>query len=704
VNRIRLLPETVANQIAAGEVVERPASVVKELVENAVDAGARRVVVEIERGGRSLVRVSDDGWGMSRDDALLCLERHATSKIASAGDLEAVRTMGFRGEALPSIASVSRFTLTTRERDESVAEGTRVVVHGGKLLDVGTAGHAPGTTIEVRQLFYNLPARRKFLRTEETERSHILHYLTLAVLGYPEVGLTLRQDQRVIWQMPPVPAGRDPLAGLRERMRLLLGADLALLPVGEEFNLEDAAEAEAEGEWDAETTGSLRELPPAGSARLRVWGFIGAPGVSRATRQDQHLFVNRRPIESRALNYALWEGYHTALMKGRYPVCCLFLEIDPAAVDVNVHPAKREVRFRQEHAVRRCVSEAVRRVIRRFHQADSAAVDRPAPGSAGAPPSGVPREPNLALPTASIVGPVSTRGAEMSGEDNVGPEPESGVSPAGRADRSAEPFVRPEAEPALLRLGGAMPTGEVGVTAGRIGVPGVSCAGGGVGGATSSPGRSGSGPAGTAVGSSPGASAVPLLQVPLRLVGVLGNLYVLFESDRGLVFMDQHAAHERVLFEQMLNRLESEPAASQRLLLPETVELSVRDSQFIRENLDVLGRLGVGLSEFGDRTFLLDAVPPYVKLADSRRFVRDLVDELAASGRQVNALRLGEHLVATTVCRHAVKAHDPLTPAELEQLVADLRRCAMPYTCPHGRPTLIEMGFGELERKFGRVV
>src|SRR5437762_469881 len=267
-NRIRLLPEQVANQIAAGEVVERPASVVKELVENSLDAGATRIGVEIQGGGRSLVRVTDDGTGMSRDDALLCLERHATSKIRRAEDLAAIATMGFRGEALPSIASVSRFTLTTRERDGGSPEGTQIVVHGGKILEVKSAGHAPGTSIEARQLFYNLPARRKFLRSEETERAHIQHYLTLAALAYPETGFTFLQDRRQVWQLPPLKTGGQPdsqLDAVRERLRALLGVEVKLLPV--DFT-DEIHETEAPDE--------LREAPSTRGPRrstLRIWGF-----------------------------------------------------------------------------------------------------------------------------------------------------------------------------------------------------------------------------------------------------------------------------------------------------------------------------------------------------------------------------------------------------------------------------------------------
>src|SRR5437667_4063090 len=367
-NRIRLLSEQVANQIAAGEVVERPASVVKELVENALDAQTGRITVEIQAGGRSLIRVIDDGTGMSRDDALLSLERHATSKIRRAEDLAAIATMGFRGEALPSIASVSRFTLTTRERENDSPEGTQVVISGGKILQVKAAGSASGTTIEVRQLFFNLPARRKFLRTEETESAHIQHYLTLAALAFPEVAFTFQKDGRLVSQLPTIKSTQDPdsrMAALKERLRALPGAEPELLAV----DFSAALPSPDEGETDFDDAGVLPIPSAAGdpSSVIQIWGFIGAPGVSRSTRDDQHLFVNRRPVENRAPNFALLEGYHTALMKGRYPVCCLFSEINPAAVDVNIHPAKREVKFHREAEVRRLVAQAVHQTLLAYH-------------------------------------------------------------------------------------------------------------------------------------------------------------------------------------------------------------------------------------------------------------------------------------------------------------------------------------------------
>src|SRR5689334_8332763 len=397
-NRIRLLPEQVANQIAAGEVVERPASVVKELVENSLDAGAARVTVEIQAGGRSLIRVTDDGTGMNRDDALLCLERHATSKIQRAEDLSAIATMGFRGEALPSIASVSRLSIVTRERGSDSPAATQIIIHGGKILEVKEAGAPHGTSLEVRQLFFNLPARRKFLRSEETEYAHIHHYLTLAALSHPHVAFTFIKDARPVWQLPAVHAENKPgarLTALRERMRALFGDEQKLLPV----DFSTAMESPEEPADESNGTVPASHI----TNQFRLWGFIGAPGVARSTREDQHLFVNKRPVENRGLNFALVEGYHTALMKGRYPVCCLFLEIDPALVDVNIHPAKREVKFHHERAVRHLTAQAVRETLLEFHSGTGTGS---APGSGIASSgrdvarSGTPISPNLPYPRA----------------------------------------------------------------------------------------------------------------------------------------------------------------------------------------------------------------------------------------------------------------------------------------------------------------
>ena len=669
-NRIKLLSEQVANQIAAGEVVERPASVVKELVENSLDADAKKITVEIGAGGRSLIRVTDDGAGMSRDDALLCLERHATSKIVRAEDLSSIATMGFRGEAVPSIASVSRFTLTTRERESDSPEGTQILINGGTIAEVKAAGSAPGTSVEVRQLFFNLPARRKFLRTEETEAAHIQHYLTLAALAFSEVAFTFQKDGRNVWQLPAVKSGAatsSRIEALRERLRALIG-DEKLLPVNFSAALAADGNSPAPDETDIFET-ALPEKPEIRNPQsaIRIWGLIGSPGVSRATRDGQFVFVNRRPVENRGVNYALIEGYHNSLMKGRYPVCCLFLEIDPAAVDVNIHPAKREVKFHREFEIRKFVAQAVHDALLAFHSE---------PGKAGfSTEAQRSQSPKFQQPEIIPAKPAAETSALPNFPEKLKPSP-------------ATPAQIPSTAQTPLKMGFSVRRSEAETGSSAV---------------QSTPSAKSADASPAPISNLPSSTATPLLNVPLRLVGVVGKLYVLLESDRGLVLLDQHAAHERILYEQMLNRLEqSGSTPSQKLLLPETIELPPRDAHFLREQLPALTRLGVGLSEFGERTFLLDALPPFVKVPDTRRFVFDLVDELRAAGREVNLARLGEHTVAKTVCRHAVKANDPLGGPELENLVEDLRRCAMPYTCPHGRPTLIEMNYRELEKKFGR--
>ena len=637
---IHLLSEKVSNQIAAGEVVERPASVVKELVENSLDAGATRISIEIQAGGRSMIRVTDNGKGMSRDDALLCLERHATSKINIAEDLDSINTMGFRGEAIPSIASVSRMSVTTMGKDSDSPEGTRIEIHGGKIRQVESAGHAVGTTVEVRSLFFNLPARRKFLRSPENERTHIQHFLTLLALANPQVGFVYIQDNRRIWELAPCCIDESlasRLKAVRERMGVLHGEGVSLLDVQSkgEYSVARALSENAEQdlEWDGKTA-------------VSIWGLIGAPGVSRSNRSNQHLFVNRRPVENKALNRALMEGYHTSLMKGQFPVCCLFLEIDPAEVDVNIHPAKREVKFHHERDIRKLLSTAIQETLLSFHRPQnySQSIDRSQDAVFESNISDV-SDVDLTIPDQSNLNSTDEK-AGILFKESIETKERFGVG-------ASEETPEIESTNAL---------------------------------------------------SSEALEPVPLLSVSLKLVGVVGKLYVVLESEKGLVLMDQHAAHERVLYEQMLRRMEQDgEAPSQKLLLPETVELPPKDAKFLQDTLQTLNRLGVGISEFGDRTFLLDALPPFLKDTDARKFVLELIDKLRSAGEEVNVLRLGEDVIAKTVCRHAVKANDLLREEELQGLLDDLRSCKMPYTCPHGRPTIIEMTYSELEKKFGRI-
>jgi DNA mismatch repair protein MutL len=586
VSRIRLLSEILASQVAAGEVIERPASVVKELVENSIDAGARRIETIIRRGGISLIRVVDDGCGMDRDDALLALERHATSKIRTADDLAAIATLGFRGEALPSIASVSRFRMATREHD--AIAGTEILVSGGRIDAVREGGEAPGTQIEVRSLFYNLPARRKFLRTENTEARNVEHQLYLQAIAHPEIAFAFVRDDRIAFQLA---AG----ATLRDRIRDLYSVELV------------------------ESLLDLRQ--PRRDRTMQIAGLIGRAGVSRQTRAQQLVFVNGRAIESPVVTAALREGYHTALMKGQFAVTFLFLQIDPAAVDVNVHPAKREVRFRDPNNVREAVVAAIRETL------ESGRADWQQHFDAPPQPQLTPSQP----PRIEATRP---------SEQQVIPSREDGEAPRNRSIDFQPSEQRPTTKPPSQ----------------------------------------------------------------FQIIGVLNRLYVLMENETGLVLVDQHAAHERILFEELRRRMEERGVPSQRLLLPQQFDLPPRDAEWVERNAATLQTMGIGIEAFGPSTFRIDSLPPFVQPADPVEFMRNVIDELKSASNTSSPMRLGEDMIAKTVCRHAVKANDPLRYLEVEKLITDLLACELPYCCPHGRPTMIHISLAELEKKFGRKV
>jgi DNA mismatch repair protein MutL len=614
-SRIRLLPETVASQVAAGEVVERPASVVKELIENSIDAGARKIEVMIRRGGISLVRVIDDGCGMDRDDALLSLERHATSKIRSANDLQAIGTLGFRGEALPSIASVSRFRLTTRE--PGAIAGMEIIVNGGKIDIVRDSGEAPGTQVEVRSLFYNLPARRKFLRSENTESRNIEHQIHLQAIGHPQISFTLLRDDRLVFQLPAT-------ATLRDRIRDL---------------------------YDVQVLERLIELNGTASPKIQISGFIGQAGLSRQTRAQQLIFVNGRAIESGLMTSAIREGYHTALMKGQYPVTFLFLDLDPAAVDVNVHPAKREVRFRDPNTVReaivRCVQETLERGRTEWQQKFRAPPAAPSPIPEKATvdlklrpqitfPEVSDRElPHLGRAVAGSVDPGLVRFPEIGGQT---------LRPPGRPIDSASDALAPQ-----RRATAAAPQ-------------------------------------------------------QFQIIGVLSRLYILMENANGLVLVDQHAAHERILFEELRRKMEEQGVPTQKLLLPQTFDLPPRDADWIERNLSTLEKMGIGIESFGPNTFKIDSLPAFLNVLDPAQFMSKMIDDLRSVSNSSSAMRMGEEMIAKTVCRHAVKANDPLGYLEVENLIRDLLDCDLPYCCPHGRPTMIQISLVELEKKFGRKI
>jgi len=626
-SKIRILPDALASQVAAGEVVERPAAVIRELVENSLDAGSTHITVEVQRGGTAMLRVVDDGCGMNREDALLSIERHATSKIRTKEDLAAILTFGFRGEALPSIASVTRFRLATREKE--ALSGTEVEINGGKLSAVKDYGGAAGTLIEARSLFFNVPARRKFLRTEATEYSHIEQQFVTPAIAPAEVTFALIHDGAVAFHLP---ATKDPL----ERIRGLVGDQLA---------------------------SRLIKVEPSEHKGIRVWGYIGGPGLSRSNRQQQITFLNGRPIESSSINYGLREGFHTSLMKGQHPVTFLFIEMDAAAYDINVHPAKREVRFHDGFAVRDALAKAVSRALETASKlpeghTPASQVARPAP-----PVVAVAQQQSFALHTPSaplvlrpeigspapvmmprVLPPVVM---PVSRVPDKGREGEMDRTPPSTVPTQPEPEIEPEPEQKAEPVVAEMPR--------------------------------------------------------FRIIGVLHRLYILLESDEGLVLMDQHAAHERVNFEKMRHAMEQGGVPSQRLLMPLTLQVSPRDADILRRHQETLGRLGIEVEPFGPNIFKVEALPTFLKTDDPMTWIDQVIEELQTLSAKGSALRLGEDMIASTVCRLSIKANDKLAMPEIEALLRDLFACEMPYCCPHGRPTLIQMSLKELEKKFGRL-
>jgi DNA mismatch repair protein MutL len=626
--KIQVLPDALASQVAAGEVVERPASVVKELLENAIDAGARRIDVLVRAGGIGLIKVVDDGCGMSRDDAVLSVERHATSKLRTKEDLGAITTMGFRGEALPSIASVSRFTLTTRERGALC--GTQVVVDGGRLVTVADAGEAPGTHLEVRNLFYNVPARRKFLRAENTEFSHIEQQVRVHALAHPGIAFSLTRDERLVFHLP---GG----GGLSERIAGLAGADVA---------------------------GQLLEIPVGTLRGVTLSGFIGEMGMHRAGRTLLFTFLNRRPVESSVFLYALRGAYAEALPRGQWPVALLFLEIDPREVDVNVHPSKREVRFRDGIAVQSALMEILGAVLRRGRAPQISAppaIPAEVPAAQWRPRE---RQPTL-MPATD---PGGQRKDEREGKDgkdgkdgNDGRDQAFVPAPPHKAHASPHSHV---SDPSSWRPPHA----------------------------SDAPGPS---------SLSPEVSPPP--RVPYRILGPLGDQYWLLQGDEGLVILDHRAAWERILFEEARARAAAGGVASQQLLSPLTVSLSPREYDFLRPHLKTLRLMGVGAEEFGANTIVIDSLPPfYSGDGDAHALISALITDLQHAGDRAPQRRLDHEAIAAAVARHAGRVQTSDDPASVAQLTDRLLACDMPYCCPEGRPTLIQISFQELARKFGK--
>jgi DNA mismatch repair protein MutL len=601
-SKITRLPSDLANQIAAGEVVERPASVVKELVENAIDAGARRLSIHVELGGKKQVRVEDDGEGMEPEDARLALERHATSKIKRAEDLAAIRTLGFRGEALPSIASVSHFVLRTRARGQQ--SGTEIRVNGGAVASITEIGAAEGTTIEVNDLFYNLPARRKFLKSDGAETAQVSRVVTQLALAYPEVGFTLTSAGRTVLQCPPAGSRRD-------RLYQVYGERNDLMEVRKD------------------------------AGGLKLTGFIAALAEQGPTRGPQNLFINRRIVKDRTIAHAIIDAYSMASIKERSAEVHLFIEMAPDAVDVNVHPTKAEVRFRDQSTVH----EVVRRAL------------MDALGASAVPQLQLRPEHASQSPIASALPGVLAGGMY----------PSRWIPDAVRlkADTTEEVRLKPDA----TENGSA-----AGVTT-----------------ATSS----------VASGFSRTEQAPEIR--PMIPLGQFRDTFIIAVDDEGVAIIDQHVAHERVLFERVMERLTSGHLESQRLLVPILFDVAPSAHQALLNRASELERFGFEIESFGTATVKVTAVPALLKIEDSSKALLALADDLEGLDRGAHVQDALQRIAATTACHAAVKANYPLTYEKMTHILDELRATAYSTVCPHGRPVMLRLTRREIEKNFDRI-
>ncbi len=639
---IRVLPDVLVSKIAAGEVVERPASVVKELLENAIDAGADRIELTIEDGGKRLIRVSDNGCGMPADDLRLAVMPHATSKLATEDDLYRIGTLGFRGEALASIGSVSHLRIISRPHDSD--EGAEIRVAAERVESCGAAGAPPGTTVEVRDLFFNVPARRKFLRATSTEVGHVGEQFARIALAHAGVGFEMTNGQRVVQRLS---AGQARL----ERIGALFGQELAdeLIHVQRD------------------------------ERGLGIDGYVAPPARSKATAAGQYVFVNGRYIRDRVLNYAIREAYRGLLEHTRYPIVFVFLTIDPAAVDVNVHPTKIEVRWQDANLVRSQVLSALRETFLRtdltpalrtggqdatFDEADRAEIRHSI------------AEQLKSMTPARVVPPVSASAPGDRRHDSyparTGSVPSGGqtaTTGASAADLWRSLYGPAGAEPPPASLP-SPPEGPLTASA------------------WSAAGRHG--------------AEVPPSDTRRRPTIQLHNTYLVTETDDGLLIIDQHALHERILYEQLRQRLTAGPLESQRLLLPETLEATPRQLAVLEEHADLLHQLGIEVTRFGTNAVAVQAFPSLLADLDVRGFVRDLIDKLAEPGDQPHPEVLIHELLDMMACKAAVKAGDPLSPEEIDSLIANKHLVEKHSNCPHGRPTTLQMNLRDLEKQFKR--
>ena len=633
---VRLLPAAVANKIAAGEVVERPASVVKEFMENSFDAGATRVEVTIVAGGRKLISVADDGCGMERDDALLCLEPQATSKIRDVDDIERIATYGFRGEAVPSVAAVSRMILKTCARGD--AAGTCVEIDGGKVRGVTEIGFPAGTTFEVRDLFFNVPARRKFLKAYATEQAHIRTAFLLQALAHPEATLKLRADGR---DLVSVAGG----ATLEERVHDLFGAEMldALRPV--DFT----------------------------NGNVTVKGFVGLPTLTRADRSEQYIFVNRRAATAAIIPYALREAY-PPLDGDRKPVAILFIEVPPTEVDVNVHPTKREVRFRDARTVRDALIMGVQKAlglgcVRPLEGMGQGAAEAARPDIA----VGARTDSAAFRPVGAVLQTAPARGVGR----EAPPPSTTSYSPPPSTTSYSPPSPAPKVEPAEHRSAGFPQTG-------------------GGGDAVPMPAVQQELPM-------PPSGEAPGLWKWCRILGQISSGYLLMETDGGYVVLDPRAAMERVLYERMLDGAQGISDPSQALLIPQTVSLPPEDAERIEANIDEVRAIGIGIDPFGDNAFIVEALPTGVSLPDIRTFLSDISHGIAEAGGKRGVADWRQKALARAAAASAATRMGPLPWQALAPLVEELAKAKMPYTSPRGNPTMLFTSIRELDRKFGHV-
>jgi DNA mismatch repair protein MutL len=697
--RIRVLPDQVANQIAAGEVVDRPASVVKELLENSLDAGASRIRIDVEAGGRKLIRIADDGCGMNRDDALLAFERHATSKLRTANDLLSIATLGFRGEALPSIASVARVILETATgaEDNQDPTGTRLEIAGGKILHVDDAALPRGTTITVADLFFNTPARRKFLRAESTELAHVTALVTHYALAHPEKHLELLSASHTLLSAPPV-------ARTAERIYQIFGKDTLaqLLPVAAELPLERAGLPEPPP-WKRDPD----ELPR-NPGRLRLTGFFSKPELQKLNRNSIYVFINKRLVRDRLLMHAITEAYRNVIPPTSFPVVLLFFDLPPEEVDVNVHPAKTEVRFRQQSVIHDFVRDSLRTALIKA---------RPAAGFLAALDAAPSASPSLMPPPTSPL-------PGSPDEPSIPPPPDSDPGAYQTAVTDAEPFrLMPQSpsplpgklpfSPGAFRSNGFPNQQAWGEAAAALFAPAALAPSEGC---SPNHGASETYSAALATAEVEAEQAAGTLNhlASLKPLGQLRDSFILASGEDGLWIIDQHVAHERVLFEKILRERDVERVQRQRLLMPMLVELKPWQMVVFAQIADELDRNGFEVEPFGPQTLAVKAAPVGLEGAALERMLTEVIEQSGdiageAAGAEAQP-KQNESLIATRTriaasiaCHAAIKVNTPLDPARMEWLLLELARTEHPTSCPHGRPIALLYSWKEIQRAFHRI-